>query len=222
MKYTARANENRPLARNIPRMETEAAAVDAGVILASLPDSVKLPFTFDAAALAAEAGAFDEDAWIRHFNTQYYEGDWSGIPLRTPYGRMTIAPDPAGTAPYADAPPLAQCPAIRAVLSQLPCETTSVRLLRLGPGARVREHMDYNIGLEFGEIRLHIAVVTGPDAEFELNGVPLRIEAGECWFVDVTRPHRVWNDGAEARIHLVIDCTVSDDLRDLLVVAAAP
>jgi Aspartyl/Asparaginyl beta-hydroxylase len=186
-----------------------------------VPDSVKLPLSFDAAALAAEARAFGDDAWIRHFNTQYYEGDWSGIPLRTPYGRMTIVPDPAGTAPYADAPPLEACPAVRALLSQLPCETTSVRLLRLGPGARVREHEDYNIGFEFGEIRLHVGVVTGPHAEFELNGAPLRIEAGECWFVDVTRPHRVWNDGAEPRIHLVIDCVVNDALRIVVESAAA-
>lgn len=181
-----------------------------------LPDHVKLPFAFDAVALAADARAFGEDAWQKHFNTRYYEGDWSGLPLRTPLGRLTILPDPAGLEPYEDTLLLARCPAVAAVLSALPCATTSVRFLRLGPGARIREHRDYNIGLEFGEVRLHVPVVTGSGVEFVLNRRPIHMEPAECWFVDVSAPHSVVNPGPTTRIHLVIDCVVNEALRELL------
>jgi hypothetical protein len=179
-------------------------------------DRLKLPISFDAEALAAEALAFDDAEWLKHFNTQYYQGDWSGVPLRAPYGRVTILPDPAGTAPYADTPLLERCPAARGVLRTLPCETTSVRLLRLGPDASIREHRDYNIGFEFGEIRLHVPVVTGPGVEFVRDGRAVHMSPGECWFIDVERPHSVVNPGPGVRIHLVIDCVVNDELRRLL------
>jgi hypothetical protein len=193
-----------------------------GVTTVHLPDHVQLPFEFNAAALAVDALAFGDDAWHAHFNTQYYQGDWSGVPLRTPHGRLTILPDPAGLAPYSDTPLLLQSPAIRAVLAALPCDTTSVRLLRLGPGACVREHRDYNIGLEYGEIRLHVPIISGPGVEFVLNGRPLRMHPAECWFVDVTGPHHVANPGPSPRIHLVIDCVLNEALSELLVGATAP
>jgi hypothetical protein len=186
-----------------------------------LPSRVKLPFAFDAEALAREALAFDETEWQKHFNTAYYEGDWSGIPLRSPHGRLTIAPDPAGTAPYADTPYLERCPAIRGVLADIACETTSVRLLRLGAGARIREHQDYNIGVDYGFVRLHIPVITGPGVEFMLGGEPLQMAAGECWYVDVWNAHTVWNPGPGARIHLVVDCFVNDAFLEMLGAASS-
>jgi hypothetical protein len=84
----------------------------------------------------------------------------------------------------------------------------SARLLRLGPGASVREHRDYRLGYEDGEVRLHIPVVTGPGAEFHLSGEPVEMAAGECWYVNVNQPHRVANSGAGSRVHLVVDHVV--------------
>jgi mannose-6-phosphate isomerase-like protein (cupin superfamily) len=183
------------------------------------PDRVQLPFQFDAATLPSDARRLDESAWERHFNTGYYEGDWSGVALRSTGGRISLYPDPTSTA-YADTPLLAHCPAVRAVLATLRCPVTSVRFLRLGAGARVREHTDYKLGFEDGEVRLHIPVVTGPGVEFVLDGRELAMEPGECWYVDVNRPHRVANPGPLTRIHLVIDCVVDPWLHDVLVRAA--
>lgn len=187
----------------------------------ALPSRIKLPLAFDADALAREALGFDEAEWQRHFNTAYYEGDWSGIPLRSPHGRLTIVPDPAGTAPDADTPYLERCPVVRAVMADIACETSSVRLLRLGAGARIREHQDYNIGFEFGLVRLHIPVVTGPGVEFVLGSEPLHMAAGECWYVDVREAHTVWNPGPAARIHLVVDCVVNDAFVQMLTAASS-
>ncbi len=188
----------------------------------ALPSRVKLPFAFDAAALAFEALAFDESEWRKHFNKAYYEGDWSGVPLRTPHGRLTLGPDPTGTAPYADTPYLERCPAIRGVLAEIACETKSVRLLRLGPGARILEHEDHNIGVDYGFVRLHVPIVTGPGVEFVLGGQPLHMAPGECWYVDVLNAHSVMNPGPGARIHLVVDCVLGTAFLRILTAAIPP
>ncbi|HTJ28184.1 MAG TPA: aspartyl/asparaginyl beta-hydroxylase domain-containing protein [Candidatus Limnocylindria bacterium] len=187
----------------------------------AFPDRIRLPFRFDASALAADADGVGADRWERHFNTGYYEGDWSGVALRSAGGRLSLYPDPSGTAHYSDTPLLATCPGVAGVLAALPCPLTSVRFLRLGPGARVREHTDLRLGFEDGEVRLHVPVRTGPGVEFELDGHALTMEPGECWYVDVTRPHRVANPGPGTRVHLVIDCVVDDWLREVLIGAAA-
>lgn len=188
----------------------------------ALPSRVKLPFAFDAGALAFEALAFEENEWRKHFNKAYYEGDWSGVPLRTPHGRLTLGPDPTGTAPFVDTPYLERCPAIRSVLAEIACETKSVRLLRLGPGARILEHEDHNIGVDFGFVRLHVPVVTGPGVEFVLAGEPLHMAPGECWYVDVLNAHSVTNPGPGTRIHLVVDCVLDPAFLQILTAVIPP
>lgn len=184
--------------------------------MTSLPSRLLLPFHFDAQELAAEIGALGDAAWLPHFNTQYYEGDWSGLALRTPGGAICLYPDPNPTQPYADTELLAACPRLRAALTVLRCPITSLRVLRLGPGAHVREHQDYQIGLDFGEVRLHVPLETGPGVEFIVDGRPLVAAPGQCWYVDVTQPHRVGNNGSRPRLHLVIDCVVDPWLRGVL------
>ena len=38
--------------------------------------------------------------------------------------------------------------------------------------------------------------------------------AGECWYLNLSKPHRVHNRGATERMHLVLDCVVNDWLDD--------
>jgi mannose-6-phosphate isomerase-like protein (cupin superfamily) len=180
-----------------------------------LPARLRLPFMFDAARLAADADAFAPEEWERHFNTGYYEGDWSGVALRSCGGRLSLYSDPALSA-FEDTAALARCPGVRAVLAAFRCPLTAVRFLRLGPGARIREHRDYALGFDYGEVRVHVPVHTSPHVEFVLAGSELKMEPGECWYLDVSRPHRVANLGSEPRVHLVIDCTLDDWLRGVL------
>jgi hypothetical protein len=183
----------------------------------TLPDRLRLPLRADAAALAAEAIVFPPSRWERHFNTGVYEGDWSGIALRSTGGAVALYSDPAaGADGFRDTAALEEAPALRAALAAFACPLTSARLLRLGAGAQIREHRDYNIGLAFGEVRLHTPLVTGPGVEFVLAGRPLHMRPGEWWYVDVTELHQVRNPGPAARIHLVVDCVVDDWLRALL------
>jgi hypothetical protein len=175
-----------------------------------VPDRLRLPLEFDADLLAADLGLLTVDDWVPHFNTTYYSGDWSGVALRSIGGKARqLYPDPASTEPYADTEILDRCPNIRAALDQLHADKCAVRLLRLGPGARVREHQDYRLGYSDGEVRLHVPVTSSPGAGFLLSGTPLEMAPGECWYVDVNCPHSVWNEDHVPRVHLVVDCLVN-------------
>jgi hypothetical protein len=171
--------------------------------------AVRLPGRLDAAALEAEVAGLPDDAWVPHFNTAYYEGDWSGVALRSVGGAPAqIYPDPAASEPFADTALLGRCPALAAALAGLECELLAARLLRLGPGARIREHRDHKLGYEDGELRLHAPITTNPGVEFLLEGRPVEMAPGELWYLDLNLPHAVANRGAEARVHLVVDCVV--------------
>ena len=187
-----------------------------------MPDAVKLPLQFDVARLQADLAKIMAEEFVPHFNTAYYQGDWSAVPLRSIGGRTDhIYPDPTAKNSYADTPLLARCAYIREVLTTLQCPQQAVRFLRLKVGSVIQEHRDHELGFEDGEVRLHIPVITNPEVEFVLNQVRVIMNEGECWYLNVNQPHRVANRGATDRIHLVVDCVVNNWLRDLLRGAAA-
>ena len=173
--------------------------------------SWKLPFAFDPAQLQADLMQVQPDEWINHFNQSIYEGDWSGVPLRSVNGKsMQLYPDPTATGAFADTAELVRCPYYQTVLRTFQCQLTAVRLLRLRAGSSIREHRDYRLGYEDGEVRLHIPVVTNPDVAFFVQGERAWMAEGECWYLNVNLPHRVDNQSKTDRIHLVIDCVVDD------------
>lgn len=183
----------------------------------SIPESLRLPFLFDAAALRRDLEGFLSPDFVPHFNTHHYEGEWSALPLRSIGGEAgQIFPDPSRPAEFADTPLMERCPAVREVLTRFPCPLMAVRFLRLKAGSIIKEHRDYELGFDDGEVRLHIPVMTNPDVEFILNGRRLIMAEGECWYTNVDFPHSVANRGAEDRVHLVIDCVVDAWLRELL------
>ena len=44
----------------------------------------------------------------------------------------------------------------------------------------------------------------------------VNMKVGECWYMDMRKPHRVINGGDEIRTHLVIDVEANDKVRGLL------
>jgi hypothetical protein len=182
--------------------------------------SLKLALMFNAAGLQSDLRGILANEFIPHFNTRYYEGDWSVVPLRSVGGRADhIYPDPTKTKNFADTPLLARCPHVREVLASFPCDLQAVRFLRLKAGSTVKEHCDYNLGFEDGEVRLHIPVLTNPAVEFVLDGKRIVMNPGEVWYHNFNLPHRVANHGPTNRIHLVMDCFLNDWLRELILSA---
>jgi hypothetical protein len=172
---------------------------------------LKLPFFFAPAQLQADLAKIEATAWVHHYNQAIYEGDWSGVALRSVGGKaMQLYPDPTATDAFADTELLKQCSYFPAVLATFQCPLTAVRLLRLKAGSSIREHRDYRLGYEDGEVRLHVPVVTNPNVRFFLAGERVQMESGECWYLNVNLPHRVDNQSTTDRVHLVIDCVVND------------
>lgn len=175
---------------------------------------LKLPFSFDPARLKADLATFVDDDWVPHFNKPYYEGEWSGIALRSVGGiARQLYPDPSATATFADTSNLDGRPYLREVLDTFQCPLLSVRLLKLKARSNIREHKDFNLGYEDGELRLHVPIVTNPDVKFFLNNERVIMDEGECWYLDLNLRHRVENESDADRVHLVIDCVVNDWVR---------
>lgn len=184
-------------------------------------DLLKLPFHFDARRLQADVAALTADDWVLHFNKPYYQGEWSGVALRAVNGEAgRLYPDPTAQAAFADTPDLERCPYLAEVLATFQCQLEAVRLLKLRAGSSIREHRDYNLGFDDGEVRFHIPVQTNPGVEFYLDGQRVVMAEGECWYLNFNLPHRVVNQGATDRVHLVIDCVVNDWVRELFAAAA--
>jgi len=154
--------------------------------------------------------------WTTHFNYKHFEGEWTVLALRSPGGRSDqIIPDLMQQEDYADTSLLQYCPSIKTWLNLLQCPLMSVRLLNLKSKSVIKEHRDHELSFESGEARLHIPIFTNRYVEFYVNDVLLKMKEGECWYVNVNLPHRVANNGDTERIHLVVDCTVNDWLKDL-------
>ena len=190
----------------------------------SLPDRLRLPLTFDADLLRRDLDTLSGADWIAHFVTQNYEGDWSVIPLRGTAGArhpvMMIYSDPTVTA-FENAPCLAVCPGFSAVIAAFQCEVHSVRLMRLTPGSVIKEHSDLDLDAAQGMARIHVPLTTNPGVVFEVNRRRVDMAPGEAWYLRLSDPHRVANNGASDRVHLVLDVVVNDWLRAVLNEAAA-
>jgi hypothetical protein len=85
--------------------------------------------------------------------------------------------------------------------------------MQLGAGAEILQHRDHQLGMQHGSARIHVAIRTNPQVDFRVNGQRIELAAGEAWYLDFSQPHTVVNRGAEARVHLVLDCVVDDWLR---------
>jgi gluconate kinase len=178
---------------------------------------LKLPLEFDGRRLQADLSRILPDEFLPHFNADYYEGDWSAAPLRSVGGQPDrIFPDPTAKQAFADTPLLGRCPYLRQVIASFECPVLAARLLRLGPGSVINEHRDPDLGLDVGEIRVHVPVATNPRAAFFLDGEPAEMQEGECWYLDFSLPHRAANHGTTDRIHLVVDLVVNDWLKGVL------
>jgi len=163
-----------------------------------LPVAVNLPLLLQALV------AIEDERWQGHFNSAYYSGDWSGVALISAADAITELSPGRG-------PPLQRAPWIadgrwHEALRDWPVEIVSARLLRLGPGGCIHEHRDYDLGGPDADLRLHVPLLSPSEVDFFLEGQIIPMTAGECWFLDLARPHRVINRSAHPRVHLVLDC----------------
>lgn len=176
--------------------------------------NLKLPFTFDAGRLRADAEQFGSGEWTPHFNIHNYEGEWSVVPLRAVKGAVTaIYPDPNAPEGYVETEQMSRCNYVPEILKTFECELQTARFLKLAAGSTIKRHRDYELGYEDGFIRVHIPAMTNEQVDFVLAEEHLVMSEGEAWYLNVNNYHSVVNAGTTDRIHLVVDCVVNDWLR---------
>ncbi|ROM66197.1 aspartyl beta-hydroxylase [Pseudomonas brassicacearum] len=168
------------------------------------PAFSRLQVTVNLPLLLQALAAIEGERWQGHFNSAYYSGDWSGVALISAVDALTEL-SPGRGQPVLRAPWSADG-RWREALRDWPLDIVSARLLRLGPGGCIHEHCDYDLGGPDADLRLHIPLLSPAQVDFWLDGARIPMTAGECWFLDLSRPHRVDNRSVERRVHLVLDC----------------
>ncbi len=160
-------------------------------------DRVKLPFEYDADLMRAEYDAMGLHPYM------FY----STIMLKLPHERKPE--DQPSSSPY-----------IMSLIEgfNLRTHVTLARILRLEPGAEVREHCDPMLGLDVPNsvVRLTIPIFGGEGVTFYLNDKPVPMAAGECWYLKLSDQHRIMHGGTEERVNLTIDMKPTQWVRDLI------
>lgn len=175
--------------------------------------TMRLPWRFEVADALHEARRLPADLWRTHFNNGRHDGGWQALALRqVPNAPLDVMPMEADPQLHADCDALKQCPAIAEILKSLALPFKSVRLMQLLPGSEIMEHTDAGASAAYGEARLHIPLHTDEQVFFHIDGQRIPMRAGECWYTDVSLPHRVRNRSEQARIHLVMDALVDNRL----------
>lgn len=158
---------------------------------------IPLALKFDAEQLAEEVRALPDSAWIPH--PLGLNGN-SAVPLISVGGGINdLFQGAMGMTPY-----LEQSPYHRQVLASFKEVLGRSRLMRISAGTELTSHVDVEYHW-FTRVRIHIPVITNPDVVFNCAGETMHMPAGSCWIFNTWLPHKVDNNGAEDRIHLVID-----------------
>ena len=109
------------------------------------------------------------------------------------------------------------------ILDKIPAETERVRLMKLEAGTKLSKHTDkVDKEIKNGEIvRLHIPIITNEQVTMITwleTKIPtkFKMKKGECWWLDVSKPHQVLNESEIDRVHLVIDVYVNNFMTEAL------
>jgi len=192
-------------------------------ILSALPPTAKLAPAFDPIRMRAEVAQITNNGW-KEIRIVSGDGlgdyatslDWRTVPLRSIGGDGSRG-DAGGPdlRDFADTPWLPRLPYLAEVLAAIPAPLAAVRLMALGPGAKTPVHSDSKCGLPWGMVRLHIPVITVPEATLTIADEIHCWAAGTLWYADFTRGHMVANTGTRTRVHLVIDAWTTRELLEL-------
>ncbi len=176
----------------------------------------RLPFKIDLERMRAELASLESSQWLSHYDKALADG-WTTIPLSTHDGSADNEESQRlgewgkyKTTKYFD-----QLPYFKSVVEGFKAPMGRIRIMKLMPGSIIRTHRDtYEevSDFSFGQVRLHIPIVTNDKVIFTVDGKNLHLKAGRLYYVNFSKKHYVRNDGDEARTHLVCDLKVNDEL----------
>jgi len=95
------------------------------------------------------------------------------------------------------------------------CRKETFRIHTLEAKANIKPHRDNGYSFEQGLVRIHIPIETNDKVKLLVNGEPIKMKPGECWYCNFSEIHEVKNDSDEARTHLILDCIVNDWFKEV-------
>lgn len=188
----------------------------------AMPDVVRLTPKVDADAVLAEikmlraeqaSGWRLQNTFVNNDELVETDIDWHALPLRSVGGHKTRT-DPGGPnlERYADTEYAPLVPYLHSVLKSIPGPLRTARLMALGKDTYGPNHFDNKYSIGWGIARLHLPVITLPEAVLIFGDNTYVLEPGSLWFGNFTRSHRVENSGTFTRVHLMTDVLVTDEL----------
>jgi hypothetical protein len=172
----------------------------------------KLPRKFDERRLVEDLAILQRFPQTQ-LAPNHGRGRWEGLSLYSEDGRYDSLT--CGSEPFAPTAALSSCRYLPEVLASLDAPKRSVRVLSLARGASVFEHHDPDSSFDRGTVRLHVPIITHPDADFFIGGRRVVMKPGELWYGDFSFPHRIRNRSPVERAHLVMDVELTDSIRAL-------
>ena len=117
-------------------------------------------------------------------------------------------------------------PEVEEILGHLKAVPHRIRFMNLTPsGGELQRHTDQvdpDAGVTDNKLmRVHFPIITNDKVIFEQwdcegYNEKIHMRIGECWYLDIRKPHRAVNGGDTLRTHLVIDLEANEYLRNLL------
>jgi hypothetical protein len=136
------------------------------------------------------------DIWLRFNDTSLFEKT----------GEQASIVDEHESINY---PALANLPAARQLIFGLMARVSGERLGRclitkLRPGGHIAPHVDGGEHASYYE-RYHIVLQAMPGSMFRAGDETVQMRPGEVWWFDNSAEHEVINNGADDRIHMIVD-----------------
>ena len=117
-------------------------------------------------------------------------------------------------------------PEVEELIKMLPGKPHRIRFMNLAPGGgelqRHTDQVDPDGGVnDYKLMRFHFPIVTNDECifsqwDYKAERVYCHMNVGECWYLDVRKPHQAINGGTEMRTHLVVDIEANDEVRALI------
>lgn len=86
----------------------------------------------------------------------------------------------------------------------------------LSPGAVLHPHRDLTGASSNARLRFHVPIITNDNVHFNVSKKRVEMSPGELWALDTSFLHEVRNESQETRVHIVIECQVSDAVKSHL------
>ncbi|ADZ92804.1 aspartyl/asparaginyl beta-hydroxylase domain-containing protein [Marinomonas mediterranea] len=170
-----------------------------------LPDRVKLNRNYDVQRLKNDVTTITSS--LRQQSYIYYMPVMLAKDVRDPVNHNWLAEHM-----------LEGCPYLQSILSEFKAPIVSVRLMRLEPGAELKEHTDPTLDAVHKEVvRLTLPIFSFEEALFLLNGTRVDMQPGELWYLKLSEKHSVHNNSTVERINMSIDLEWNSWVEELLI-----